>query len=163
MTVETVKNNLDEQLDILKLWISEHTFQHILELYPKFGAGDIFALTNEMSRVALTFETIARFMRKKVIRDGKEVDFDKILSKLSVRIKHGIKTELLDLMENLNVSRNQARILFNSGFETADSVYMATPIVLHKKTGISLNNVRKIINVSEDSFKGYQKSILDYA
>ncbi len=156
------KNNLDEQLEIIKLWISEHTFQHILELFPKFGAGDIFGLTNEMARVALTFETIARFIRKTVVRNGKKVAFDKILSQLSVRIKHGIKEELLDLMENLNVSRNQARILFNNGFETSESVSQSTPVDLHKKTGISLDKSRRIISGKVESFTGYQKSILDY-
>ena len=156
------KNNLDEQLDIIKLWISEHTFAHILELFPKFGAGDIFGLTNEMARVAQTFETIARFMRKTVVRNGKKTTFDKILSQLSVRIKHGIKEELLDLMENLNVSRNQARILFNNGFETSENVFQSTPVNLHKKTGISLDKSRRIISGKVESFKGYQKSILDY-
>ena len=158
----SAKNNLNEQLEIIKLWISEHTFAHILEVYPKFGAGDIFGLTNEIARVALTFETIARFMRKMVVRDGKKTTFDKILSKLSVRIKHGIKEELLDLMENLTVSRNQARILFNNGFETSESVYQSTPIDLHKKTGISLDKSRRIISGKVESFTGYQKSILDY-
>ena len=156
------KNNLDEQLEIIKLWISEHTFQHILELYPKFGAGDIFGLTNEMARVALTFETIPRFMRKTVVRDGKITTFDKILSRLSVRIKHGIKEELLDLMENLNVFRNQARILFNNGFDTSESVFQSTPVELHKKTGISLDKSRRIISGKVENFTGYQKSILDY-
>lgn len=81
---------------------------------------------------------------------------------LSVRIKHGIKEELLDLMENLNVSRNQARILFNNGFETSEQVFQATPVELHKKTGISLDKSRKIISEKIESFTGYQKSILDY-
>jgi replicative superfamily II helicase len=156
------KHNLDTRLEILKLWISEHTFQHILELFPKFGAGDIFGLTNEMARVASTFEKITRFMKKKVIRNGKKVTFDKILSKLSVRIKNGIKEELLDLMENLNVSRNQARILFNNGFETSESVFQSTPIEIHKKTGISLDRSGKLISGKIESFAGYQKSLLDY-
>lgn len=115
-----------------------------------------------MSRVALTFETIARFMRKTVVRNGKKTTFDKILSQLSVRIKHGIKEELLDLMENLNVSRNQARILFNNGYETSESVFQSTPVELHKKTGISLDKSQRIISGKVESFTGYQKSILDY-
>ncbi len=158
----SAKNNLDDQLEIIKLWISEHTFAHILELFPKFGAGDIFGLTNEMSRVALTFETVTRFMGKTVIRDGKKVSFDKILSQLSIRIKHGIKEELLDLMENLNVSRNQARILFNNGFETSGSVFRSTPVDLHKKSGISLDKSRRIISGKVEINTRYQKSILDY-
>ncbi|QEE16306.1 DEAD/DEAH box helicase [Promethearchaeum syntrophicum] len=156
------KHNLDTQLEILKLWISEHTFQHILEVFPKFGAGDIFGLTNEMARVASTFETITRFMQKKVVRNGKKVTFAKILSILSVRIKNGIKEELLDLMENLNVSRNQARILFNNGYESSESVFHSTPIEIHKKTGISLDRSGKMLSGKSESIRGSQKSLLEY-
>jgi helicase len=98
-----------------------------------------------------------------VIRNGREIAFDNIMNNISVRIKHGIKEELLDLMENLNVSRNQARILFNNGFETSESLYQFAPILIHKKTGISLDKLRRIISGTKESLIKNQKSILDYA
>ena len=73
---------------------------------------------------------------------------------LRMRIHHGIKEELFDLVLRLhNVGRVRARILYDVGYHTAEQVKKENPYILNRKTGLGINLCKKII----ESSKGRKK------
>jgi replicative superfamily II helicase len=85
------------------------------------------------------FEAIATYLTKEPLAQR--------LSTLRIRIDHGIKEELIDLMERLHrpISRNKARILYDVGYTNYD-ILLTTPIMdIFKKTGISIRTLAEMI------------------
>ena len=60
------------------------------------------------------------------------------LRNLHLRLRHGIREELLELVRLPNIGRKRARALYNAGFRTVDDIVKAKPAELLKVEGIGL-------------------------
>lgn len=129
----------DTLVPVITAYINEFTVDYIKKQFPKFGAGDIFSLINELARITGLFQRVALFENK--LETARKFEI------LGYRITHGVKSELIDLMEHFpNMSRNKARILFESGI-TSSHQFRETGIHdLHAKTQLDLAQIVDLKN-----------------
>ncbi len=148
---------------IINSWINEETVESILADHPKFGLGDLFSLTNEISHESMIFESICRYL----LYSGEYLNITfELADKFRIigdRIKYGVKEELINLFDDmLTLSRNKARIIFNSGFSSVDMVVSADPMELSKKTHLKLSSVKEIVGkIKKEKFQVPLTNYLD--
>ncbi len=86
---------------------------------------------------------------------GSFLDEDKIANMcetLSIRLTHGIREDLFDLVLRLrNVGRVRARALHNAGYHVVSQVLSEKPHTLRHKTGLSLAICKSIIPSTQSS------------
>jgi replicative superfamily II helicase len=134
--------NYQKVMDVITAWISEFTMQDLLAHHAKLGVGDVFTITRDVARCGEMFRTVARFLG--------EMDVAQTCLRMSQQIAHGIKAELVPLMENFpNMSRNQARIFYNAGLTSVSGVTMTLPLTIHRKTQIPLARIMKILQTEK--------------
>jgi len=110
----------------------------LLAHHSRLGVGDVFTMTRDVARCGEMFRAVARFLGK--------MDVSHNCMRMSLQIAHGIKAELVTLMEEFpNLSRNQARILFNAGFSSVDAITSTPPLKIHQATQIPLTRIMKIL------------------
>ncbi|UYP48494.1 hypothetical protein NEF87_004779 [Candidatus Lokiarchaeum ossiferum] len=132
-------------LSIANKWIEETTVESIIANHPKFGLGDLFSLTNDLAREASIFESITNHLHiySDIFDNCKNLVHD--LKILSIRLKHGVKEELVDLFENLsNLSRNNARKLFQAGYHKASQITNENSLEVAQKSKIKLEKIKEI-------------------
>ena len=130
---------------ITNMWIQEMTVESIITNHPKFGLGDLFSLTNDLSREAFIFESIANHMHiyTSILDQSRNLARD--LKVMAIRLKHGIKDELVDLFENLsNISRNNARKLYQAGYHTASQITIENSMEVAHRSKIKLEKIKEI-------------------
>ncbi len=127
--------------DIVSMWIEEHTTDDILANYPQFGLGDIFTFKQDVTRILRLFTTMANYLQ----RDTLTTQF----RNLEARVEHGVKEELVDLMDYFapHLTRNRARILFNAGFTNITQITTTDPVVIFKKTKIPLEKIVEMVTL----------------
>ena len=121
---------------ILNAWIEEVQEDLILSRY-YIGAGDLRSIVETAEWLTYAASKIAW---------AKELrDHSMNLSKLSLRVKHGVKEELIDLVRIRGVGRVRARSLYSRGFRRASDVAKAHPEDLASLPGFSPKIAEAII------------------
>jgi len=136
----------EEFFEPLLDWSDEVSIEKILDKYSMM-AGDLYSLIENICRVIMFIHKIAEYLSNSGtdLRE-KMINLMEMTETLNIRIEHGVKEELFDLVIRLNqVGRMRARILFNAGYRNASEVKNENPYILNKKTGIGLNLCKKIV------------------
>lgn len=117
-------------------WINEKGENDILK---KWGVepGDLYVLRSNGEWLSYAASEMARVIGKK--------DIYIRYRELSLRIKHGVKRELLPLVHLPGVGRRKARILYANGYKTILDLKKASIEELMSIPGIGVKTARKII------------------
>ena len=120
---------------VLEAWIEETPES---ELYERFGVepGDMAALRERASWIAYAASQIAL-----ITGHGELV---KPFQKLSERLRHGVKEELLPLVKLHGIGRIRARQLYRAGYTTLEKLREASEEDLIRITGIGEKLAEKI-------------------
>ncbi len=111
---------------MLNDWINEETEDEIAKRYD-IGPGDI---RNRVETAEWLLHSAAELA--KMFDNQKATD----LRELTLRMKYGIKEELLPLMSIKQIGRIRARTLFNAGYKNAEDIANASPEELRNLPGI---------------------------
>ena len=72
-------------------------------------------------------------------------------ARLERRIEHGVKGELLPMVENIKgVGRIRGRMLFKAGCKTIEDVQQANPEILSAASGIPEQTCERIVNSAKN-------------
>ncbi len=96
---------------MLNEWIDEVGEQALMIKYRE-SPGSIFNKTNNTDWLLYSSTELARIIKVN----------PRMLLELRVRMRYGIKKELLDLVRLEQVGRVRARLMFNSGIKTVDDL-----------------------------------------
>jgi helicase len=96
----------------LRGWIDEHSEESLLENY-NLGPGDIRSKVELAKWILYSLSEIGRIF--KIKKSGE-------IKKLQLRVRHGIKEELLQLVTLRGIGRVRARKLYARGFKTLKDV-----------------------------------------
>jgi replicative superfamily II helicase len=154
-------------LGILKAWIGEATMETILTYYAKYAVGDIFRLTHELERDLDICASVAAYLGRHSQHHAEYfLNLSQQFHYLALRTKHGVKSDLLQLMEALpKLSRNRGRLLAQAGYITIQQVLTANVRTISQKTNIpakALTNIMTILGPEEKSTSSGQKRLSAY-
>jgi len=102
--------------DVLNDWINERSEDYIVEKFD-IGSGDIYRLVENANWLLYSLSEIARILRKE--------EHVSTVKQLVYRVKHGVKSDLLPLVNIEGIGRVRARILFNAGYTSLDKLKKA--------------------------------------
>ncbi len=108
---------------VLNAWIQEVSEDRIIDEF-KVGAGDLRSYVE-------TAEWIT-YSGSKVCEAKSLREHSLTLAKLSLRIKHGVKDELLDLVRIKGIGRKRARSLYEMGIKSVEELAKTDPSKLSK-------------------------------
>ncbi len=107
-------------------WVNERSEEYLLEEF-NIRPGEIRAKLLNADWLLYACAEIARILE---LNDARS-----IINKTRLRVKHGIKEELLSLIKLRNIGRYRARLLFNAGWKTSSDIKKGTPqklaMILH--------------------------------
>ncbi len=126
---------------LLKQWIEEKPEDAII-LHFNVGSGDILYLTDNAKWLLYASSEIGKLFGLKNIQ--------KPINELHIRVSHGIKRELVQLVKLKGIGRVRARMLFNSGFKSIASLRKADPRELAKIPTLGPEIVRHIKEQLDD-------------
>jgi len=106
------------QARMLKDWINEATEDELSNLYG-IGPGDIYAARDTASWIAASLSRISTIKNLHRLSNKLET--------ISMRIKYGIKEDILELIKLEGIGRVRARILFNAGIRSLEQL-AKTPV-----------------------------------
>ncbi len=136
---------------VLQDWINEETEEKIFEKY-KIAPGELRVILDNADWLLYSMQELCILIGK--------LDVLKKIRKLRIRIKYGIKEELIELIRIEGIGRVKARKLYNSGIKdilTLKKVPLITlEILLGPKTA------RKVKEIIEDENKLNQKILKDF-
>jgi helicase len=146
--------NWEEYLSRLKTalflydWINEKPEQEIVEKYD-LGPGDIRSL-------AETAEWIAHGLKKvSLMLEGIDSYVAQKLETIEIRLRYGVKEDIIELLAIPGVGRVRARRLYLAGFRTIEDIAKATPSQLKKIEGIGdalsvrlIEEARRLVGLS---------------
>jgi helicase len=116
-------------------WINERSEDEILKKY-NVEPGDLLRLVQTSEWLLYAMYELAKLYRQQ--------DLLRKLSELRIRVKNGIKSELLSLIQLEGVGRRRARSLFNSGYKTINDLQKAKISSLATIPLIGVATARKI-------------------
>jgi len=122
-------------------WVNEVSENDILK---KWGVepGDLYVLRSNGEWLSYSASELARVLGKREIyRRYRE---------LSIRIRYGVKPELLPLVELPGVGRRKARILYANGYRSIRDLKGASIEDLMSIPGIGVKTAQKIVEVVRD-------------
>jgi helicase len=122
---------------LLKYWIDEASEEKI---YDELGAGP-----GDIANIVETSAWISASLSRIVPLLGFKREISEHLSILSMRIKYGVKTELLQLVAIPGIGRVRARRLYNAGYKTLAHLAQARVEDLLKIKGIGASVVKNIL------------------
>jgi len=125
---------------LLEDWINEVSEAEISSKYG-VGPGDIHAIIETAEWLLHAMRELARIYRFESVPE---------LTDLIMRVKHGCKKELLNLVSLRNIGRVRARALYNAGFKTIGSL-----------RGVPLEKLAKIPNIGKKVAMSIKKQIGD--
>lgn len=102
---------------LVSQWIDEEKEDDVCDRF-NVGPGDVYRYVDTTQRLLYAAGAIADLQHKK------KMTFD--WENLKMRVRYGIKEELLDLVKLRNVGRVRARQLFHAGYKTIASLKTAT-------------------------------------
>jgi helicase len=110
---------------VLRDWADEVSEAKVAERYG-IGAGDIYNVVDSARWLLHASERLI----------GMELPgFRDIISRVSIRVRHGVKTELIPLVRLKNIGRVRARRLFNAGITSPAKIKETDPAVLTRIIG----------------------------
>lgn len=102
--------------EVLEAWTTETPIVEITERFG-LGAGDLRAKVEDADWLLFGTSRLAVRYERRLARPVEE---------LSLRVRYGIKEELLDLVQLRGVGRARARALFNAGFPDREALRSAS-------------------------------------
>lgn len=143
-------------------WINEKSEEDLLE---RFGIrpGEIHTKLNVVDWIVYSSQELCKLLRfQKAYKD---------MVKLRIRIKNGVKEELLPLLKLKNIGRVRSRLLHNNNFKSLESIKKADfyslaqligkNVALDIKSQVGQNFSKEKIEVKPKKRKG-QRSLKDY-
>jgi helicase len=129
-------------------WINERPEQEIVEKYD-LGPGDIRSL-------AETAEWIAHGLKKvSLMLEGIDSYVAQKLETIEIRLRYGVKEDIVELLTIPGVGRVRARRLYLAGFRTIEDIAKATSAQLKKIEGIGdalsvrlIEEARRLVGLS---------------
>ncbi|HEC81380.1 MAG TPA: ATP-dependent DNA helicase, partial [Thermoplasmatales archaeon] len=113
---------------LLEDWINEVSEAKLSSRYG-VGPGDIHVIVETAEWLLHAMRELARIYRFEVVSD---------LTDLVLRVRHGCKKELLNLISLRGVGRVRARVLYNAGFTTVSSLHGVSVDTLARIPGIGV-------------------------
>ena len=113
---------------VLLDWINEVPEARIYETY-SIDPGDLYRLIELADWLMYSLIELYRLFEPKE-------EVLKYLRDLHLRLRHGIREELLDLVKLPNIGRKRARALYNAGFRSVEDIANAKPAELLEVEGI---------------------------
>ncbi len=104
--------------NLLYDWISEKSEEDIMLLY-RIRPGELKYKIDNSNWLLYAMSELAKIINKK--------DSYSKINKLRIRIKNGIKEELLPLVKIRGIGRFRARLLYNNGIRTISEIKKAEP------------------------------------
>jgi helicase len=121
---------------MLLRWMDEEKEEDVCERFD-IGPGDVFRLTESTQWLLYAAQSIAEVYQFKKLSH--------FLENLKIRIRYGIKEELLELATLKGIGRIRARILFKHGYEKLSDLSKASEDELGKIRGIGLALAKDIL------------------
>lgn len=116
-------------------WIEEVPMETIAEKY-NIGPGDIQSRVSTAEWLLFSLSELAAIYRKQVKAD---------IDGLALRIRAGVKMEIVDLLKIREVGRVRARRLYNAGFKTVRSIADARVQEIANLRGFSVKLAQTVI------------------
>ncbi len=120
---------------ILHAWINEVREAELLEKY-RVEPGDLYRLVERAEWLLYAAGELAKLFRRR--------EFTAPLTELRLRVKHGVRAELLPLASLEGVGRIRARALYAAGFHTLEDLKHAQPSQLVAVPGIGGRLAKRI-------------------
>jgi len=98
---------------VLEAWINEAGEDEIMETYG-MPPGDLRVMIENAAWLCYSAKELAACLKRTDLRD--------VFSELEIRIKNGVKTDIIDLVAIKGVGRRRAREMFNKGIKTREDV-----------------------------------------
>lgn len=121
---------------MLHRWMNEEKEESLCEHF-NIGPGDIFRHTENAQWMLYAAESIAE------IYHYKKISFS--LAELRIRMRYGIKEELLALASFKGIGRIRARILYHQGYQTAYDIKNADMNALAKIKNIGMALAKSLL------------------
>ena len=121
---------------VLRSWIDEVPIIDITEKF-NIGPGDVQSKIASADWISYSLSRLAEMFKPEIRRD---------LEKLNIRIKEGIKEDVLSLITIPNIGRVRARRLHRSGYRTLEQLSSANPMDISGITGFSSKLAGETIN-----------------
>jgi len=118
---------------VLNQWINEVNEDYIIATF-KIGAGDLNLIVDTASWLT--------YAASRICKSAGFVNHAEELNKLSLRVKYGVKEELLDLVKIKGIGRVRARLLYMHGIKSINDVL-----------SISIERIAKIPTIGEATAK----------
>ncbi len=116
-------------------WINELDMDTLLKRYD-VGPGDVRAYAETAAWLAYAAAELAKLEKPEKYAE---------LANLHLRIKHGVKEELLELVRVPGIGRVRARRLYDAGLRSIDDLRKAEPAKILSIAGIGVETLRKIL------------------
>jgi len=115
---------------VLLDWINEVPEARIYETY-NIDPGDLYRILELADWLMYSLIELYRLFepKKEILR---------FLTDLHLRLRHGVREELLELVRLPNIGRKRARALYNAGFRSVEDIAKAKPRELLEVEGIGL-------------------------
>ena len=104
--------------EVVGEWINEEPEDTILQRHG-IGPGDLRAVVSVAEWLLYAFSEVARLSDAAPVADR--------LERLRERVRHGVREELLGIVKLPGIGRVRARILFNAGYRTPESIAGLSP------------------------------------
>lgn len=127
--------NALKQTLILMEWINENPESDITERY-EIGTGDLQRMNDTAQWLARAIVQYSKFAKSDYI--------NKIVESLNIRIKYGIRKELIQLIRLKGIGRVRARILYKNGFFTLQDISNAPDTALERLPLFSKSLIKSI-------------------
>lgn len=128
---------------VLKDWIEEKSENDILTKW-RVEPGDLYILRNNGEWLAYAAREISRLFDNKI--------YEKEYTKLVLRLKYGVKEELLPLVEIEDIGRRRARMLYTHGYKRLSDFRDARLENLIGIPGIGSRLAEKLIKKSQNLY-----------
>ncbi|RJQ17195.1 hypothetical protein C4573_04030 [Candidatus Woesearchaeota archaeon] len=125
----------------LEEWLNEKDEDYLLEKY-NVRPGEIFAKLERADWLVYSAQELVRMMKFHQVRTD--------LAKLRIRLKYGVKEELLVLLRLKNIGRVRARVLYRNNITSLEDIKKADLAVLTRLLGKSIaEDVKKQVGMKE--------------
>ncbi len=120
---------------ILREWMNEISQDRIIERYD-IGPGDLHSRVEIADWLLYAFAEVGKILKYPYVRE---------VERLRLRVKYGVKEELLPIVSLKGIGRVRARRLFDSGFDSVDKLRKASLQDLIRIPGIGERLARSIL------------------
>lgn len=121
---------------VLRQWIDEVPIMDITEKF-NIGPGDVQSKIASADWISYSLSRLAELFKPEIRRD---------LERLNIRIKEGIKEDVMSLITIPNIGRVRARRLYRAGFRTLEMLTTAQPSDISKVFGFSSKLANETVN-----------------